>query len=337
MSKKKMGRRMNVMNVIWKKIPGNIRKNLALLSIPFTVGVLALNSCESQPDPAPATGAGPNHLWTESGLPADKKEIKLLSLTHHNPEKAENWSASFKRENPATKEWSIVSGPDGTSLADHRANGLWIEHFLDELAVVTRDSVAAPATAETYGFEPPRDRVQLSTEAREFVWTFGLPASRSEVFAKLSGKSEAFQVHGSAIEMLRDLTGFQALRDGKLSTISEDDVDEFELWTGTKKHLYAQRDGEKWTGEKHEKTKLDAKKLIEIITHVEIAQFIDDVKACLPAKTFREWEFKLFDRHRKETTLKLVEVADSKAIAFESTRPNACFTIHSPEIFALLP
>ena len=59
------------------------------------------------------------------------------------------------------------------------------------------------------------------------------------------------------MSMLDFLKGFSTLRRETLSPIDSDDVDEIRVEKAGVKTLYAQREGDKWTDEKHRPVKAD--------------------------------------------------------------------------------
>jgi hypothetical protein len=288
----------------------------------------------------------------------DSKHVVALSLVKADPQSGDHWSARVERVQENSKSfydgdpWQIKSFSGGDIL-DHAANRTWILHFIDTLTTYRPDKLLdisniTPAVRANYGLNPPRYEIQwqvmnLETQKLDsYELQIGNPTTQSktpdptaegngESFSIFPPSSDIYEANGASMAMLDFLKGFSTLRRETLSPIDSDDVDEIRVEKAGVKTLYAQRDGDKWTDEKHHPVKADVTSFLDRVTHLRILQFIDDtaqaqtLKKSLASPSGRT-VITLTDRYSHPVQLTFAKV-DALPVATVNTRSDAVFAL----------
>jgi hypothetical protein len=342
----------------------------ATLSIALSV---TMTGCSQSPsESASSSSNGGLHL----GKPAfqfDPKHVVALSLVKADPRSSDHWSARVARaqDNPKSfydsDPWQIQSFSGGDIL-DHAANRGWILHFIDTLTTyrpetkldISPDSKITPEVRANYGLNPPRYEIQwqvIDPETQK-ISSFELqigngttpvhdsnPAnsdsSDGESFAIFPPHTDIYRANGASMAMLDFLKNFTTLRQETLSPLDSDDVDEIHIEKPHTKPFYAQRDGDRWTDEKHHPIKADVAGFLDRVTHLRILQFVDDaaqaqmLKKSL-ASAHDHTVITFTDRYSHPVQLTFGKIKDVP-VATVSTRGDAVFDLYpgSPEKLAL--
>jgi hypothetical protein len=321
--------------------------------------------------------AGCTHSSNEAGPPAiqigkpafafDAKQTFVLNLAKADPKSGDHWSTRVERvvENPASSatptfhdsdSWRIKTYSESSTLQDRRANRGWIVHLLDTLTTFRANSkldVQNPSSEvkARFGLYPPRYVIQWQAldagthQPRTFEIRIGSPvdperAPYGESFGILPPSPDIYRVNGATMAMLEYLKNFSGLRQEVLSTLESDDVDELELKQNARKLLYAQREGDRWTDEKHHRVKANAAALLDRITHLRIARFIDDpIEAAARSRILAKplYTVILKDRYSHPVELRFGKAPGGVVIASESLRPNAVFEMYPDTLRHLQP
>ncbi|MBY0469616.1 DUF4340 domain-containing protein [bacterium] len=313
--------------------PKTLKTGLLFLGILGLVG-LALNSCTREPS------VPEGRLYT-----IQPDEISHLSIANLDPVKGSHWTAEMKRTPQSQNDWTITSGPQGLSLLDGAADEKFILHLLDTLSTLTTGtSESLKGTLAGFGLEPPHYVLKWTTFKGDThqleLGAFVSQNTSTMRFARLENKAIT-SVQGATIEMLNHMSSFDALRKRRLSTMTTDDVDEFEIWNGKNKRLYAQRHGEDWVDAKSKRIPYNIHDFLEGITHLRVKAFLDDQTE---SAKLHEWiekkstqRFVLKDRKGNASILK-VAPKDGRLWALFSTRgkqvyelfPEATHVLNTP-------
>jgi hypothetical protein len=205
-------------------------------------------------------------------------QIQTLSVFKDDAVSGDTWMARLERRGG---EWRLISGPQGEVLTDDRADGRWVEHFLDTLRTLQAEGKAPESTLASYGLHRPVFRVEwTSSTGRQFFRLGSVDGPAGTIFAQFeeSEKAPVILVRGAAIRMLTQLDTFDAIRERRLLTFALDDVDELLIeWKGGRRYL--QRQGDFWADSQNRRYRGAALDHIlatlEAVDHLRIETFPD--------------------------------------------------------------
>lgn len=323
---------------------------------PIAVGLMIMTGCTQ----SSSEGSSSVQLGKSPFL-FDPKHVVELSIVKADPRSGDHWSARVERiqDNPKSfydgDPWQIKSYSAGDIL-DHSANRTWILHFVDTLTTYRPDtkldiSNVTPDVRANYGLNPPHYEIQwqvMNPETQKldsFELQIGNPthletdsssaigtAESGESFAIFPPSKDIYQANGASMEMLDYLKGFSTLRQETLSPLESDDVDEIRVIRAGAKPLYGQRDGDRWTDEKHRPLKTDMAAYLDRVTHLRILQFVDDpaqtqtLRKALASASGRT-VITLTDRYSHPVQLTFAKLKDIP-VAMVSTRGDAVFDLY---------
>jgi hypothetical protein len=265
------------------------------------------------------------------------KNLTEFTIAKNDPTTSDQWTARLSKINSAP--WEVASAPDGSVLADKMADASYIDHLADTLQTLRATAKAPNGPLSSFGLHPPRFALRwtASGKSHELLLGDSVPHKGGHYawIGSQSTSGHVLIVQGAALQMLGYLTSFDALRLRKLLPFSADDVDELELYKGSRLFQYAQRQGDEWTDRKGQKLKAPVGEFLENLTHLRIRHFSDAIENSAPrAKPLFRLVFK--DRHGKATVLNIY-TRGGGVFAAVSSRPKSTFEVFSEALQILIP
>ncbi len=267
-------------------------------------------------------------------------QVESLTLSKDDSGSGDAWIARLEKKGA---EWRLRAGPHGETLTDDRADGRWIEHFLDTLRTLQSDGTAPPSTRASYGLDRPLFRIQWTSAGREQEIRIGAEdGPGGTVFAQVGSKSDApvILIRGASVRMLGQLDRFEKIRERRLLTFELDDVDEIFVDWGKGKR-YFQRQGEFWADPKNVRFRgVQLEQVIFVldsIAHLQVTRFPDlgelslsSIRAA-PIRSGKVSDARIQMRFRtrqgQEYQLGLIQTGRELSAEL-STRPGNRFGIH---------
>jgi hypothetical protein len=266
-----------------------------------------------------------------------------LTLAKSDPQTGDHWLAIFQpkearfRRRASPPPWEFISGPISTpisalgdlKLIDRDADETFISHLLDSLAALKIEALAPRGTLESFGLNPPRFALQWKLPDRAFELQVGDSPHLGKSYLILEGQ-RIYIGSGSAIRLLELIESFDSLRKKEWSDLRPDDVDEISIYKLGNLLFYAQREGDRWTDQKHRPVLAGShlsETLEEVIRHRPL-QLMDDpgerarIQRHIQSKPFIET--RLTDRLGKTTSLTLGKDS-GKLYGISSARPHLIF------------
>ena len=262
--------------------------------------------------------------------------VKELSIAKNDPATGDAWNAELAAKSGIDGQdvWEIKSAPGKLDLVDRLADSGFIRHLLDTLGTITIAGTAPKGPLSSYGLTPPVFAIRWRDSDKQHELRLGSQTGTNEArFGFAPPNEEVYIVQGAALKMLAYLSSFEGIRQRRLVTFDSDDVDEFEIFSGTKRLMYVERETDYWINEKGKPLR-GSQELLDQLTHIRIKNFID--KAELNKKLLSKLEKPMYravfkDRGGNPTVLKVV-VADSSVYASLSSRSGSVFELFSEAI-----
>ncbi len=217
----------------------------------------------------------PSFLETRP-LSFESEKINEMTLVKSSPEQAEEWWITFQKNRNV---WQIVSLSQRPSPLDLLADDIFIRHLLDALKTIKIHAVAPHGPLESFRLNPPLFAIRIKTEKNALDLQVGsLLHQNQKRYISLDGKI-VYIASGTGLELLEMIHSIHFLRKKNWSLFIADDVDEMELTYPSqpqKPKLYAQREGDQWTDQRHQVVPRDFNRILNHITQVQADQLIDN-------------------------------------------------------------
>lgn len=294
--------------------------------------IFSLSACDSG-----SSGKSSDAVQVGKAMYAfDPARVTDLMISKNDASNGEHWTVQLQKNESSQEEnlqWQILSAPGGKELSDRFADSGFIRHLLDTLTTLSPAEMAPKGPLASFGLTRPHYALQWRSEGKLHELRIGLPAPKGGYYAQAHIPSQSdlpvVAVRGAALEMLRRIETFEAIRRRTLVTFKADDVDEFELRKGSKLMFYAQRQGVDWVDRKHRPLGEKTAAQLEAMVHLRVQAFMDEPEP-ERAPAFPEknplYQVTFRDRKGMPTDLRVAQVKN-RVLAQLSSRPGAVFEL----------
>ena len=246
----------------------------------LTLCIIALlPSCTPSHRSLPATEIQPwGRLKTE--------EVSSFTLSSNHPETDENWLLELKKNENGL--WVITSKIGLPETIDPYANENLIHHLLDTLSSTRREEPAPRGPLGAFHLDPPRYAIQVTDQNKSSQLLIGdpIPNQTSSAYALIPGATTPWIISSPLLPLLRSMSSWKHLRKSTITFETPDDIDEITLLKDKKVILYAQRDGDTWTNESHQRIKPPIDSFLKKLLTTPPANLIEDSLQITQIKTF---------------------------------------------------
>jgi hypothetical protein len=257
----------------------------------------------------------------------DPKKAVELTVAQFDPNTGNQWNVILKNE---SDEWKFSHFPSDVSFLDAYADGTFIAHLIDTFKSLRVESPAPNGPLESLGLKPPRFAIRLRTQTGLVEFQAGSKVRGQNGYYFTVDGQHAFVATGSTFQMLDMIESAEFLRKRTWTLVSADDIDEIRIRKKNLASLYAQREGNVWTNEKHQPIKKNIETFLSKVTSAQAQKFIDDpvktknIQKLITSQPF--YEVDLIDRSEKRTSFKFMK-AQNTLYGLNSSRPSAVFVL----------